>query len=140
MKKTSIILSTVFLILILCFSVSNAKDVCSSGILVINNPSDSAQKECMGEIGSRKGKILKVYITELYTLPDVGTTGTLSKYFEEEILGMNTHGYIDIADVEVIDNSDYIVTCKILKELTNIKINGRKESQFKTGTLVKISW
>jgi hypothetical protein len=139
MKKISILLGSVILLLILCSSNSNAKVISTSGIFVFN-PSDSSQKECIGEIGSKKGKIIKVYITELYTLPAVGTTCTLSKYFEEEILGMNTHGYIDIAEVEVIDNSDNIVTCKILEELTNIRVNGKKENLFKTGLIVRFSW
>jgi hypothetical protein len=109
---------------------------------VVNSESvsDSTQKECMGELESKKGKSLKVTVTDATNLPEIGMTGTLSKYFEEEILGMNTHGYIDIAEVEVKDAGNNEITFTILKELTNIKINGKKENLFKKGIIVKFSW
>jgi hypothetical protein len=103
-------------------------------------PADSTAKEITGELESKKGKTVKVSISNQSVLPDVGMTGTLSKYFEEEILGMNTHGYIDIAEVEVKSVTDSEVTFTIIKELTNIKLNGKKENLFKKGIIVKFEW
>jgi hypothetical protein len=103
-------------------------------------PADSTAKEIKGELDSKKGKTVLVSFPNEPTLPEVGTTGTLSKYFEEEILGMNTHGYIDIAEVEVKSIDDNEITFKIIKELTNIKLNGKKENLFKKGIIVKFEW
>jgi hypothetical protein len=102
--------------------------------------SDSTTKECTGEIESKKGKTLKVNLNDDSILPEVGVKGTLSKYFEEEVLGMYTHGYIDIAEVEVKEVGIGVIYFTINKELTNIKINGKKENLFKKGVIVKFVW
>jgi len=119
------------LLLLFALSAANAKSIV---------PLDSAMKEITGEIDSKKGKTVLVSFPNEPNLPEVGTTGTLSKYFEEEILGMNTHGYIDIAEVEVKSIDDNEITFKIIKELTNIKLNGKKENLFKKGIIVKFEW
>lgn len=103
-------------------------------------PCDSAMKEITGELESKKGKSLTVIISSQSVLPDVGMTGTLSKYFEEEILGMSTHGYISLAEVEVKSVSENEIVFTIIKELTNIKTNGKKENLFKKGIIVKFYW
>lgn len=102
--------------------------------------SDTTQNELKGEIQSKKGKTIIVSITSISNLPEVNTTGILSKYFEEEILGFYTHGYFDIAEVEVISVTESEVTLSLLKELTNIKVNGKKENHFKKGVIVKFTW
>lgn len=108
--------------------------------LYISVASDSSKNEFTGEIESKKGKTIKVSVADPTNVPSEGTTGTLSKYFEEEILGMSTHGYIDIAEVEVTGISGNIVTFSLIKELTNVKINGKKENFFKKGIIVKFTW
>ncbi|MFA5405341.1 MAG: hypothetical protein WC358_10440, partial [Ignavibacteria bacterium] len=102
--------------------------------------SDSTQNELNGEIQSKKGNTIKVSINSAESLPDVSATGTLSKYFEEEIFGMNTHGYIDIGEVEVIGITESEVIFTLVKELSKIKINGKKENHFKKGNIVKFTW
>lgn len=129
--KNSSKFSIIFLLFFLVLASSFAKAV---------TPLDSTSKEIKGEIDSKKGKTVLVSFPNEPTLPEVGTTGTLSKYFEEEILGMNTHGYIDIAEVEVKSIDDNEITFKIIKELTNIKLNGKKENLFKKGIIVKFEW
>lgn len=111
-----------------------------SNNLYLSVISDSTQNEFTGEIESKKGKTIKVSITDPTNMPSEGITGTLSKYFEEEILGMSTHGYIDIAEVEVISVSGNVVTFSIIKELSEIKINGKKENHFKKGNIVRFEW
>jgi hypothetical protein len=102
--------------------------------------SDSTQKELNGEIQSKKGSTIKVSITSAESTPNVGVTGILSKYFEEEILGFSTHGYLDIGEVEVIAITESEVTFSLIKELSNIKINGKKENNFKKGNIVRFVW
>lgn len=102
--------------------------------------SDSTNYELNGEIQSKKGKTITVSITSSTALPETGTKGVLSKYFEEEILGFSTHGYIDIGEVEVIGITESEVTFSLLKELSNIKINGKKENHFKKGKIVRFIW
>jgi len=103
-------------------------------------PQDSSKNELKGNIESKKGKTVKVSITETTSLPAPGTSGTLSKYFDEEVLGMHTHGYIDIAEVEVKDVTESEVTFTVIKELTNVKINGKKENLIKKGIIIKFEW
>lgn len=103
-------------------------------------PLDSAMKEITGELESKKGKTIKVSISSQSLLPEPGTSGTLSKYFEEEILGMNTHGYISLAEVEVKSVNENEIVFTVIKELTNVKTNGKKENLFKKGFIVKFYW
>jgi hypothetical protein len=140
MHKNIKTICILFSAILIFSSFSLAKDFNSIKIHKSFTVSDSTQREITGEIESKKGKTVKVRISDPTSIPDVGTTGTLSKYFEEEILGMNTHGYIDIADVEVKSTNENIVTFTILKELSNIKINGKKENLFKEGVIVKFTW
>ncbi len=102
--------------------------------------SDSAQNELNGQIESKKGKSIYVIITSVENLPALGTHGILSKYFEEEILGFSTHGYLDIGEVEVKDVEEGVITFSLIKELSNIKINGKKENHFKKGNIIRFSW
>ena len=104
------------------------------------SPADSTTREISGELESKKGKTFKVSISNQTVLPDVGTTGTLSKYFEEEILGFSSHGYIDVAEVEVKSVNENEITFTIIKELTSIKLNGKKENIFKKGIIVKFEF
>lgn len=101
---------------------------------------DSAKYELNGQIESKKGKSIYVIITSVENLPALGAHGILSKYFEEEILGFNTHGYLDIAEVEVKDVEEGVITFSLIKELSNIKINGKKENHFKKGNIVRFTW
>jgi hypothetical protein len=126
-----------FVLFIFLPAFASAKDYRAFNQVTI---SDSTNKECTGEIDSKKGKTLIMKITEAFNLPEIGITGVLSKYFEEEVLGMNTHGYIDIAEVEVKEVDEGVIYFTIIKELTNIKINGKKENLFKKGVLVKFVW
>lgn len=134
MKNTAVffiaIVSILFFLSSQCFSNSSY-----SGVF-----SDSTQNELNGQIQSKKGNKIIISVTSAETLPNVGTTGILSKYFEEEILGMYTHGYIDIGEVEVISVTENEVTFSLIKELSNIKINGKKENHFKKGNIVKFTW
>lgn len=102
--------------------------------------SDSAKNELNGQIESKKGKSIYVIITSVENLPAIGTHGILSKYFEEEILGFSTHGYLDIGEVEVKDVEEGVITFSLIKELSNIKINGKKENHFKNGNVVRFIW
>jgi len=140
MQKVIILLCSVFIILFVGNSASPAKIYNTSGISNSKNPHDTLQKECIGELASQKGKTLKMYFFQNEDLPALGALGILAKYFEEEVLGFYSHGYIDIAEVEVKDIDDGEVTFTILKELSSVRVNGKKESFFKQGNMVKFSW
>lgn len=129
MKCISIVYIAVILLL-LSFTQSHSESA----------PPDSTEKELKGQIESKKGKALEILITEMEIAPAIGTIGILSKYFEEEVLGFNTHGYFDIAEVEVKEVGEGTVTFKITKELTDIKVNGKKENLFKKGIPIRFIW
>ena len=134
MKNQSVFLIAVISFLFFLTSQSFSDILCTKVV------SDSTKKELNGEIRSKKGSTIKVSITSAESLPNTGITGTLSKYFEEEILGFSTHGYLDIGEVEVINVTESEITFSLLKELSNIKINGKKENHFKKGNIVRFLW
>lgn len=126
-----------FFVISLFILISFSKQSYSKNIFVSK---DSTEKEFTGQIESKKGKTIRVLINVSDVLPEVGTTGILAKYFEEEVLGYYTHGYINIAEVQVKAIGDGEATFTILKELTDIRINGKKENVFKPKLIVKFSW
>jgi len=64
----------------------------------------------------------------------------MSKYFESNFLGIKTTGWLETGEMEVISVSDDIIEFKLLKELSKIKVNNKKENQFESGTIVKFVW
>ncbi len=127
MKRKYIFYVTIFLF-VFCFT------------LIARCNSDSTKYGLNGEIKSKKGNTIVVSIASIESMPIVGTIGILSKYFEEEILGLNTHGYIDIGEVEVTAITENEITFSLIKELSKIKVNGKKENHFKKGNIVRFIW
>lgn len=127
-------LSGLFILILAFSSLSYSKNI------PLQNPTDTNEKELRGEIDYKKGKMVTIKVLEFEVLPEIGTTGILAKYFEEEVLGINTHGYFNIAEVEVKEVSETEITFKILKELSEIKINGKKENHYKKITPVRFEW
>lgn len=136
MNHKSVFFLTLFTALIL-FALSSLSYSKSASFTTV---SDSAKNELNGQIESKKGKSIYVIITSVENLPALGTHGILSKYFEEEILGFSTHGYLDVGEVEVKDVEEGVITFSLIKELSNIKINGKKENHFKNGNVVRFTW
>jgi|GEM_PF-1777387 len=101
---------------------------------------DTLKTELRGEIISKKGKTVKIQVTNVQEYPVSGIKGTMSKYFESNFLGIKTTGWLETGEMEVISVSDDIIEFKLLKELSKIKVNNKKENQFESGTIVKFVW
>jgi len=89
-----------------------------------------------GTIVSRKGKTLTVAVDQ--APPEAGAEGTLLKYFEKQILGMHTTGWLDIAAVKVKQAKEGQVQLVIVEEHSQMTVNGKKVNHFVKGTTVKL--
>jgi hypothetical protein len=89
-----------------------------------------------GTIVSRKGKVLTVAVDQ--ALPEAGAEGTLLKYFEKQILGMHTTGWLDIAAVKVKQAKEGQLQLVIVEEHSQMTVNGKKVDHFVKGTTVKL--
>lgn len=89
-----------------------------------------------GTIVSRKGKVLTVTVDQ--TPPGAGAEGILLKYFEKQILGMHTTGWLDIAAVRVKQAKEGQLHLVIVEEHSQMTVNGKKVNHFQKGTTVKL--
>ena len=101
---------------------------------------NSTPYEFSGTIISKTGNIVKVQQTDTIRLPGKNIEGTLSKYFEKIIFGVNTKGWLDVGKMKIKSVENNIITMELLEETSIITINGQKEDHFKPGFVVKFSW
>ena len=93
-----------------------------------------------GTILSKKGQTITLTISNQRALPVAGQSGILAKYFEENILGMKTTGWLDIGEMKVVSVNIGTVVLSLEKELSVVTKNGEKVDHFKPGTLVHFTW
>jgi hypothetical protein len=91
-----------------------------------------------GTIVSRKGKVLTVTVDQ--APPEAGAEGTLLKYFEKQILGMHTTGWLDIAAVKVKQVKENQLQLVIVEEHSQMTVNNKKVNHFQKGTTVKLEF
>lgn len=101
---------------------------------------DSIEYMCDGTILSKTGKTVIIKITNQRTIPAVGQTGVLAKYFEEEVFGIKTTGWLDIGKMKITSLKPNSITMTINEELTVVTKNGVKVDHFKSGNKVHFSW
>ncbi|NVO04320.1 MAG: hypothetical protein HXX09_16625 [Bacteroidetes bacterium] len=101
---------------------------------------DSIEYKIEGKIIGKTGMILKVQQNQSDTIPKIGDKGELSKYFESNIFGGKTTGWLLVAKVMVTGIVKNNITFKILKEESIITINGAKKNNFEIGKTVKFIW
>jgi hypothetical protein len=105
---------------------------------VMASPADTT-REVSGVITSRTGNVVVITVDREYT-PESGVNATLYKYFEEEIFGMKTTGWLDVALVKVTAVKGKVITLEILKENSEIIKNGKKVNHFVPGKTIKLQW
>lgn len=108
------------------------------GLSAMAAPSDTT-REVTGIITSKTGNIIVITADREYT-PEAGVNATLYKYFEEEIFGMKTTGWLDVALVKVTAVKGKVITLEILKENSEIIKNGKKVNHFVPGKTIKLQW
>lgn len=133
--------STIFsfsFLLYVFFSISiKAQDVPQTKSTIVT---DSVEYMCDGIILSKTGKTVILKISDQRTIPAVGQTGILAKYFEEEIFGMKTTGWLDIGKMKITSLKPNSITMTITEELSVVTKNGVKVDHFKSGNKVHFSW
>lgn len=105
-----------------------------------NSVKDSLEYMFDGKILSKKGQTVTISISGQRALPSEGQNGILAKYFEQDILGMKTTGWLDIGEVKIISVKIATVTMSLEKELSVITKNGEKVDHFKAGNIVHFTW
>lgn len=90
-----------------------------------------------GEMTSGSNSLSSVKITSA-DMPKVGESGDLYKYFQSSLFGGALRGTMSIAEVKVEKVSGRTAYLRVIKETSNIVINGKKKDQFVTGNRVKL--
>jgi len=101
---------------------------------------DSVEYMFDGTLLSKTGKTVTVKISDQRTLPAIGQSGVLAKYFEEEIFGIKTTGWLDIGKMKVTVVKSDSVTMTLEEELSVVTKDGQKVDHFKTGKLIHFTW
>lgn len=104
------------------------------------NSTDSVEYTLNGTISSKAGKTVNIKINNQRTIPTVGQTGILQKYFEEDIFGMKTTGWLDIGKMKVTSVKPDVVSMTIIEEHSVVTKNGQKVDNFKVGKIVNFNW
>ncbi|MBI5541993.1 MAG: hypothetical protein HY951_18195 [Bacteroidia bacterium] len=132
--KNLILVITLFAFIYFTISV-NAQET-----LPVNKNNDSIEYTLNGTIASKTGKTVNIKINNQRTIPTVGQTGILQKYFEEEIFGMKTTGWLDIGKMKVTSVKPDMVSMTIIEEHSVVTKNGQKVDNFKIGKIVNFNW
>ena len=107
---------------------------------IIAQTSDTTVSSFEGKIISKRGNNIVMSIQNKTNLPAIKQNGKLSLYFEEKIFGINTTGWLDIGETEIIKISDQQCNLLLKKELSEITKNGKKVDHFKPNNIVRFSW
>ena len=113
-----------------------AQDASQAKLAIV---ADSIEYMCDGTILSKTGKTVIIKITNQRIIPAVGQTGILAKYFEEEIFGIKTTGWLDIGKMKITSLKPNSITMTINEELSVVTKNGEKVNHFKPGNVVHFS-
>jgi hypothetical protein len=101
---------------------------------------DSIEYMCDGTILSKTGNTVIIKIINQRTIPVIGQSGILAKYFEEEIFGIKTTGWLDIGKVKISLIKPTTISMTIINELSVVTKNGEKVNHFKLGNTVHFTW
>lgn len=126
------------LLIFMCFTISiNAQEKSQT---TTTNVTDSVEYTLNGTIASKAGKTVNIKINNQRTIPTIGQTGILQKYFEEEIFGMKTTGWLDIGKMKVASVKPDMVSMTIMEEHSVVTKDGQKVDNFKVGKIVNFNW
>jgi hypothetical protein len=102
-----------------------------------------AQKEMTGVIASVNGKTFTVKADATDPMPAKTDTCSISKDISgtKNPFGITiSSGWMGIGNIMLTNVKGTTLTFKILKETSNITINGKKQPNFVAGKKVKIEW
>lgn len=101
---------------------------------------DSIEYVVEGVFKNNSKTNLQVEVTSSELLPEVGKIVSVSKYGEKKMFGSNMTFWLGIADAEVKQSTEKLITLKVIKETSEIIINGKKKNHFEKGLIVKLKW
>jgi hypothetical protein len=95
------------------------------------------QEDVTGTLVSRTGSSLTVKLDHP-PAPPLKARATLFKYFEKEIGGFKTSGWLEIAAVEVLKGSGMNLELSILEKRSVMTVNGKEVDHFAPGARLKL--
>jgi antitoxin component YwqK of YwqJK toxin-antitoxin module len=101
---------------------------------------DSSEFKIEGTLASNANTTININIGSEFDKPPVGTKGELNKFFEKQLFGMFSSGTLGIATAEVVKCDQKTLTLKVLKQKSEMVINGVKKNHFEAGKLVEFTW
>lgn len=102
-----------------------------------------AQKTITGILTSSKGNVFTIECEKIDELPSVTDTCSVSKDISgtKNPFGITIQtGWMGVADAFFLSRKEKSITFKVIRETTNIVINGKKQEQFIKGKKMKIDW
>lgn len=113
-------------------------------IFVVLFCSDSqAQKSVTGTLTASNGKTFTLSCEPCEQLPSATDTCNVSKDISgtKNPFGITIQsGWLGVADAFFVSNKENILVFKIIRETSNIVINGKKQEHFVKGKKMKIVW
>lgn len=103
---------------------------------------DSMTYTVEGNLITNSTANVKAKLEKGNNLPSEGDQGELLKYFESNLFGVKSTGWLSIAEVTVksYNNESKILALQVDKELSEMKVNGKKKNHFAKGNLVRMKW
>lgn len=101
---------------------------------------DSVDYEVKGTFENNNKKSLTISINDLDPSPKINAMVNISKFGKKDLFGKEMTFWLEIADAEVKEIKPGILVVKIIKEKSEITVNGKKKNQFEKGNQVKVKW
>lgn len=102
-----------------------------------------AQKTIIGTITVSNGKTFTLNCDQIEELPTTTDTCGVSKDISgtKNPFGITVQsGWLGVADAFFLSRKSNLITFKIIRETSNIVINGKKQEHFVKGKKMKIVW
>ena len=102
-----------------------------------------AQNSQTGKITVVKGNMVTVKTDAMSPLPAKNDSCSISKDISgtQNPFGIKvTSGWMGVGDAVVFSQKGDVIIFKIVKETSNITVNGKKKPNFEVGKKVKIEW
>ncbi len=102
-----------------------------------------AQKTITGILTASKGNVFTIECEKIDEVPSVTDTCSVSKDISgtKNPFGITIQsGWMGVADAFFLSRKEKLITFKVIRETTDIVINGKKQEQFIKGKKMKITW
>jgi antitoxin component YwqK of YwqJK toxin-antitoxin module len=103
---------------------------------------DSTEHEIYGKLKYNSATKVRVILDQTVPVPPEGTICKMHKYFETQLFGFTSTGWLTIATIEAgtYFPATHILEVKVKEEHSDITVNGKKKNHFEAGNRVRLNW